>query len=283
MSLNVARLSNKLYFFKEGQLTELDFDPLIRDSKSGKPIKAGQYERIITTLPKGFSESGGFTMDANENFAYMGLRWKEDTVNKYGLGSIDIKTGAFRKIMDVSFWIGHVQANPWVPGEILYCWETRGDAEQRMWLVNSDGSNNRPLYVEMPDEWVTHEIWQDKDHVLFNLMGHLPRLRTKPQGVAQINVRNNEMKLFRNADGRGYWHCAGTEDGRFAVADTFTGELHQVDLRTGATKLLTTGHYPTTDGIPNVHTHHTIRPDGKVVLFNSGKWGNLDLMIVSLQ
>jgi oligogalacturonide lyase len=44
------------------------------------------------------------------------------------------------------FQIGHVQTNPWVPGEIVFCWETGGKAPQRTWTVMSDGSGLRPLY-----------------------------------------------------------------------------------------------------------------------------------------
>ena len=36
--------------------------------------------------------------------------------------------------------IGHVQTNPWVPGEIVFCWETGGKAPQRTWTVMADGT-----------------------------------------------------------------------------------------------------------------------------------------------
>ena len=97
--------------------------------------------------------------------------------------------------MTVPFRLGHIQANPFVSGEILYCHETGGDAPQRMWIVNADGTGNRPLYKETPDEWVTHEVWFDKDHVVFNIMAHLPKLREKPTGIAIINVRDNQMRI----------------------------------------------------------------------------------------
>jgi hypothetical protein len=46
-------------------------------------------------------------------------------------------------------------------------WETSGHAPQRSWLVNVDGSGNRPFYVRTDPEtwftplkeWVTHEAW----------------------------------------------------------------------------------------------------------------------------
>jgi oligogalacturonide lyase len=246
---------------------------------------SSKYERRIAALPLGERESGGFTLDAEEDKAYLGISYKKknDTLNYYKISSIDLQTGNYSTIIEVPFRVGHLQANPWIRGEILYCWETGGDAEQRMWMVNADGSGNRPFYKETPDEWVTHEIWADKDHIMVNVLGHLPKLRTKPQGIVEINVRNNEVRVFRNAPGRGYWHCAESPDRKWGVADTFTGELHRINLQTGEVTLLTVAHYAPTTGIPTVHSHHTISPDGKRVLFNSGKLGSLDLMVMNLE
>jgi len=277
-SLNVCRKSNRIYYFRNNKLTRLNIDPII---KNDKPSDSSPHEKTIMSLPPNHRESGGFSLDAGETKAYIGIRYNKDndTTNYYKLCAIDLSTGALSTIIEIPFRIGHIQANPWIPGEILYCYETGGDATQRMWMVNADGSNNRPFYKETPDEWVTHEIWMDKDHVMVNILGHLPRLRVKPHGVAVINVRNNEIRFYKNAPGRGFWHCAGSSDGKWGVADTFTGELHRIDLQTGETTLLTAGHYPRTEAIPNIHSHHTISPDGKRVLFNSGKYGNNDLMI----
>jgi len=66
---------------------------------------------------------------------------------------MDLRTGAVATVVDVPFQMGHIQANAYVPGEILYCHETGGDAPQRMWITRSDGTGNRPLYKETPDEW----------------------------------------------------------------------------------------------------------------------------------
>lgn len=281
-SLNVSRKQNKLYFLRANQLIELDIDMILKDSRAGKMKKPERYERIVAKLPEGSRESGGFTMDALETYAYIGLRWEENGAEKWGIRKINITTGQVDPVVDLPFRVGHMQANPWVPGEILYCHETGGDAPQRMFLINADGSGNRPLYVETPDEWVSHEIWQDKDHVLFNLIAHLPRLRKKPAGIISINVRNDEVMLYDQAPGRGYWHCAGTSDLKWAVGDTFTGELHLINIVTGEVTLLSTHHYPRTENIPDVHSHHTISPDNTRVLFNSGLLGNQDIMIQTI-
>jgi oligogalacturonide lyase len=321
-SLNVARKSNKLYFFRGGRgepatLIELNLDALFADSLAGKTKDPAGYERKIMTMPAGLRESGGFSLDADEKVAYVGVRLPSPGDTQVGpqtasgnqtgqqaqrqgaapqpvqgrapgepipqvpsgIRSIDLRTGEVKTVIDTPFTMGHVQANPWVSGEILYCQETGGDAPQRMWFVRADGTGNQKLYQETPDEWVTHEIWLDKDFVLFNVLGHQPKLRTKPQGILSISVRNQEVRLHGQVDGRGYWHCAGTADRKWAVGDTFTGELYVLNLLTGESKLLSTGHRPPGD---QTHSHHTMSPDGRRVLFNSGMLGNRDVMIITL-
>jgi len=72
----------------------------------------------------------------------------------------------------LNFQVGHIQSNPWVPGQIVFCWETGGKSPQRTWIVNSDRTGLRALYPESPYEWVTHEIVIGKEEVAFAIMGH---------------------------------------------------------------------------------------------------------------
>ena len=284
-SINVCRKTNRLFYLRNNKLVELSIDPILTGSMEGKLFDSARFERTVMSLPPWHRESGGFSLDANDSTAYIGISYKKekDTAVYYKLCAIDLQNGRMSTIIDIPFRVGHVQANPAVSGEVLYCQETGGDAEQRIWMVNADGTGNRPFYKETKDEWVTHEIWADKDHVMVNVLGHLPRLRTKPHGLAEINVRTNEIRFFMNAAGRGYWHSAESADRKWAIADTFTGELHRINLINGEVTLLATGLYEKTEGIPNIHSHHTISTDGKRVLFNSGKRGNNDLMVMDIE
>jgi oligogalacturonide lyase len=204
-----------------------------------------------------------------------------------GIRRIDLKTGAVTTVIDVDFRMGHVQTNPWTPGEIIYCHETTGDGPQRMWTVRGDGTGNRPLYVETPDEWITHETVSGPDEVMFAIMGHLPYLRLHPTGIAVINLRNDQMKILgqveENMDGRGtggFWHVNGSPDGKWAVGDTFQGNIFLIDRSTGERILLTTDHKMRPD-----HTHPIFSPDSKRVLIQSGRLTDgksLDLMEVAI-
>jgi len=313
-SLNLARKSMKMYFLRGGgrrssapaQIVEVDLARLLADSESGAMRPPESYERVCAALLEGMRDSGGFGLDADEQFAYLGVRGGDvgehlpDGVDVMGvpegarmgagpggLRSVNLATGEIKVIIDTPFQMGHVQANPWMPGEIIYCHETGGDAPQRMWTVMADGSGNRPLYVESPDEWVTHETVVTKDEVLFNIIGHRHRLRLKPSGIAVINLRDDEMKLLGQVDtpeGQrnrgGFWHCNGSADGRWAVGDTFAGNIHLISRRTGKITLLTTDHKMRPD-----HAHPAFSPDSKRVLIQSGHLTDgesLDLMVIPI-
>ena len=309
------------------QLVEINLPPLIADAMAGRPKEAGAYERIVATLPAELRDSGGFALDADESKAYWGVAWgpppprptqpvtgrtpgdrraiddantnpaeaREAARKRFaelgkgpgGIRSIDLKTGEIKTVIDVDFRMGHVQTNPWVPGEIIYCHETTGDGPQRMWTVHGDGSGNRPLYVETPDEWVTHETVSAPDEVMFAIMGHLPYLRQHPTGIAVIDLRTDSMKILGQVEedmgGQrqgGFWHVNGSPDGKWAVGDTFKGDIFLLSRKTGERILLTTDHKMHPD-----HTHPIFSPDSKRVLIQSGHLSDgkhLDLMTVDV-
>ncbi len=294
-SLNVARLTNQLYYLRNvgerWQLFAVDLDAVFRLARAGQR-GAGRFERLIATLPGDYRDAGGFTLDADEKTAYFGVsrgvsppRVPGQPLPNVpgGIRALDLATGIWRTVIDTEFRMGHVQANPWVPGEILYCWETGGDAPQRMWVVKADGSGNRPLYPEHPTDWVTHEVFADRDHVMFNLMGHSEKLRQHMSGVVVVSLRDGTTENLGQtnwADGRSFWHSGATPDGRWGLADDWNGTVWLLDRRNGQRTMLSTGHQMKPD-----HNHGDFSPDGRRILIQSGMLSGgtrLDLMTVPL-
>ncbi|MEO5773841.1 MAG: hypothetical protein ABIQ32_06955 [Sphingomicrobium sp.] len=287
-SLNLARKSNTLYYMRRSgsgpggttRLIRVDLTALIFDGMAGR-VKPAGYEQVVATMPAGHVEAGGFTLDADERTAYVGFdarvappRPQGQPVPQVpgGIRAIDLATGAVRTVLETQFRMGHVQANPFVPGEILYCHETGGDAPQRMWVVKADGTGNRPLFEEGPTDWVTHEQFADANHVIFNLMGHQRGLRKRPTGVFVVSLRDGTVddlgQLPVNAPSGpagGFWHNAVTYDGRLAAADDFDGNITLIDRRTNARTLLSTGHVMRPD-----HAHPSFSADNKRLLIQSG-------------
>jgi len=306
------------------EVVELNIGQLINDSMADSVKEATSYERVVVTLPNDMRGSG-LALDAAEDRLYLGVTYplpevKTDaktpapTNNRAqvdnrntdptesreaararfaaagrgssGIRSIDVKTGKMTKVIDIDLRLGHLQANPWTPGEIIYCHETTGDAVQRMWAVNADGTNHRPIYEETPDEWITHETVSGPDELMFLIMGHLPYLRQKPTGIAVVNLRSKEMKMLGQVEEDmggeqkgGFWHCNGSPDGLWAVGDTFKGSIYAINRETGEIVLLTTGHRMRPD-----HAHPIVSRDSKRVLIQSGLLTDgkaLNLMTVS--
>jgi len=171
---------------------------------------------------------------------------------------------------------------------MIYSWETRGDSPQRIWMLSVDENGNaetRPVYEETPYEWVTHEVFMGPDHIIFNVMGHLDRLRENSStGIYTKNIRTGEAVNQGQVEGAGYWHSYGTSDLKWAVGDTFDGNLYRLDLESGEHTLLTTGHRPSGNGpfTGDAHSHHSISPDGEWLLFNSSFFTGNDIMIMPL-
>jgi oligogalacturonide lyase len=313
--LNVARKSMKLYFMRKPQanpdskkleIVEVDLAKLFTDSKTGTLKAASVYQRICGTTPEEWEAGGDMALDGDEEWVWFrvgktealkhlpeGTKIEEPFGPRHmgagpaGIAGMNIRTGELKYVVSVPFQVGHIQTNPWVAGQIVFCWETGGKSPQRTWIVNSDGSGLRPLYPEAPYEWITHEAVISLDEVAFAIMGHrkIPNTsaeakpgtdvkganpgqeaewgpsgtREKPTGLGIVNINTREMTIAGQIPfGSGFWHVNGSADKRFAVGDDFDRNLYLIDRKTHEMILLTTGHKPTAAD----HPHPTFSPDG---------------------
>ena len=288
------------------QIVEVDLEKLFADSKAGKLKSADAYQRICGTTPVEMGAGGDMALDGDENWAYFRVSREEamrhmaaDTkiektfgprnmgAGPSGIAAMNVHTGELKHVVSVGFQIGHIQTNPWVRGEIVFCWETGGKAPQRTWTVLSDGTGLRPLYPESEYEWVTHEAVISKDEVAMAIMGHrkspsgtkeVPAgtpvsganpgqeaawgpsgTREKPTGLAIVNLRTREMTIAgQTPSGSGLWHVSGSPDGRWAVGDDFSRSIFLIDRHTREMIMLSTGHKDTAQD----HPHPTMSPDG---------------------
>jgi oligogalacturonide lyase len=334
--LCVARKTMKLYFLRNVasaasaipgppqrrgggalQVMEVNLANVFEDSKAGKMKPATAYQRVCGVIPAEMNPGSDMALDADEQFVY-GRVGKEEAskhlapgmkiesafgprnmgAGPAGLISMNVKTGEIKYIVSVGFQIGHIQSNPWVSGEIVFCWETGGKAPQRTWTVMADGSGLRPLYPEASYEWITHESVITKDEVAIAIMGHRkvgvnnvagttgnePKgvtdplnpgqetgwgnsgTREKPTGLGIVNLRTREMRIVaQTPGGSGLWHVNGSGDGRWAVGDDFSRSVYLIDRHTGEMIMLSTGHKPTASD----HTHPSFNADGTKIEIQS--------------
>jgi oligogalacturonide lyase len=178
------------------------------------------------------------------------------------IGLMEVATGDYRSILTQGFRIGHVQISPRDPW-IFYVWETGGYAPQRTWLVNTDGTGNRPFYAATTPtnwwtplkEWVTHEAWVSDTGELTMINDKLGIMLVRPDGSARLVREGN------------YWHAAARPDGKVIVADDAAGRLWLVETHTGNTRLLATG---LRDRV-RVHPHASFDRRGRYVQFHTGR------------
>jgi oligogalacturonide lyase len=296
------------------QIIEVDLARVFADSAAGKMQAASSYQRVTVTLPPELEGGGDMALDADEEWLYFRVGAREAAkhlaagtkiepafgprhmgAGPNGIARVNARTGEIRHVVSVPFQIGHIQANLWNPGEIVFCWETGGKSPQRTWTVKADGSGLRPLYPEASYEWVTHEAVINKDEVAMAIMGHRPipgaaaavdgpatdvgganpgqddgwgqtGTREKPSGLAIVNLRTRQMQIVgQTPSGSGFWHVHGSSDGRFAVGDDFSRSLYLIDRRSHEMTMLTTGHKTTAAD----HPHPTFSPDGTKIEIQS--------------
>jgi oligogalacturonide lyase len=278
------------------QIVRVDLGRLFADSAAGTLKGASEYQHVCGIVPAKYGAVGDVALDPTEKYVYFHVGSKEEAARHLppgtkiepnfgprhmgagpsGLASMDLKTGEVKFIVAVPFQIGHVQTNPWVPGEIVFCWETGGKAPQRTWTVRSDGTGLRPLYPEAPYDWVTHEAVITRDEVAIAIMGHRPvgtndawgisGTREHPTGLAIVNLRTREMRIIgQTASGSGIWHVNGSGDGRWATGDDFSRSLYLIDRHTGEMIMLTTGHKVTAAD----HVHPTFNAAGTEIEIQS--------------
>jgi oligogalacturonide lyase len=266
----LSRKVNRMYYVSDNKIWSLDIDSVLQSNRGLE----SEFRCKVADFPEKTSLSGSISLDSNEKDIYMGVQYTESS---WGLLALNINTGEYSKIIDTDFRVGHCQAHPSISGLIMYCWETGGDSKQRIWIVNADGKGNGPFYKETYDEWVTHEVWWGRNKALFTIWPKNEEMLEKPHGIAYVSLEDRSLHILSQ---KKYWHIGAGPDGKWAVGDTFDGELYLIDGRTGKARLLTQGHRP--QGA-TVHPHPSFSPDGSSVLFCSEKNGNWDLFLIQVK
>lgn len=187
---------------------------------------------------------------------------KQINDHTWEIGMIQAKTGEYRRVIQQGFRIGHILHSP-VDPVIFYVWETGGFAPQRSWLVNDDGTGNRPFYAPTDHrkwitplkEWVTHEVW-------VHGTGDMTMINDK-QGLMLVK-KDGTAKMVREGI---YWHGAASADGKYIALDDFDGRIWIAETATGNVHLLATG---TRETVP-LHGHLSFDREGKYIQFQNGR------------
>ena len=116
----------------------------------------------IGALPEGGNITGHLTI-SRSGLIVCGYKQRNCI---YALVIMDRKQEK-RSCLPSDYNLGHTQVCPTDDNFIFFVHETGGDALQRMWLFDRKASVARPYYVEMENEWITHEVWTADGKILF--------------------------------------------------------------------------------------------------------------------
>ncbi len=292
------------------EFVAIDLAAVFADSEAGTMKEPSAYETFLGVTPAEWGGGSLHALDGDEKLAFFStsgeyaaaqapdMEMEEDFgprgmgAGPSGLAYMDITTGECKYIRTIPFQVGHVQGNPWHAGEVIFCWETGGKAPTRMWAMDADGSNYRPLYRETSHDWITHEAVINEDEIAFAVLGHreineeqvdvdnsgdplnpgqelgwgYSGTREYATGLGVVNMRTREFKMEGQIPfGSGFWHVGGSVDGNWVVGDDFDRNIYLVDRNTNELILMSTGHKPTAGN----HPHPTFKPDNSSVEIQS--------------
>jgi oligogalacturonide lyase len=240
------RRAARLYHLREHEVWELDIESFAA--------------RKVGEIPE--PRMGGYAQPTLNHDGTQLALGKQCDAETWEIGLLDLASHEYRTVLRQGFRIGHAQHSPTDP-VIFYVWETGGYAPQRTWLVNADGTGNRPFYVRTDPEtwftplkeWITHEAWVHDT-------GQMTMINDK-QGVMLVDLDGTARMVSRDH----YWHAAARADGKFLVLDDFEGRLWLVETSTGNRRLLATGLRQTV----RVHPHPSFDRGGNFVQFHTGR------------
>lgn len=301
-NIYLGKQSNRLFFSKRDgkqgwQLYVMDLDRFLADARKGKVKSSEKYSTFIGGFPAEMGRPNNFCISCDDQWAYItverdgteaeleAMRAKafkpldnqpikiQPTLS--GIRKMDLRTGEVSKVADVDFRTGHIQCSRFRPEEIVFCNETGGDADQRMWYCTADGKILKPLYQETRLDWVTHETFASEDYVYFNVLGFQERLRKQASGIFRINLRNDDIEVMGQVElgkdattqitGQGFWHCNASRDNRWVAGDTFAGNVWVIFTADGQRFQIASDARMKPD-----HAHPFFSPDGRYVFYQSG-------------
>lgn len=291
------------------QIVEVDLEKLFHDSETGQLKKEHEYQKVCGTIPAEADAGGYISIDADEGLVYFRIGREEASRNFYskmktgsnfrsadpgeemsGICSMNRITGMVQFVVAVPFQITSIQANPWVPGEIVFSTETNDEGYQRIWTVNSDGSGLRHLCYGSLSERSASVTIINRDEAAFitknpgsvrneasqgNVAGDsnpadqskafqeqqckFPETNDNSEGIAIVNLRSGELthSVYHDS-GSGFWRVNCSADGKWAAWDDSEGSVYLFDRQTRDIRLVYKGNkMAVTD-----HPSPTFNPDG---------------------
>ena len=239
-----AAQRNSIFCMRGRHVLELTPRVELSPDPATTPSTVSVTERLIVTLPSG----GQLNVSHDDQYLSVGLKGAVTTINV-----IRVADGHLREVCKVeppAQWHGHLQWSH-TPSNLLSFaggddWHSEG-APDRIWVLDPTGGVPRPAYHQVDGELVTHESWWVDDQILYCGAPRAVGFEADPakRELSHVNVLNPKTGVVRILGAgswwsgatdaeiwkRNWWHCAGSEDGRWVVADTFQEEKSSAEKK----------------------------------------------------
>lgn len=129
-------------------------------------------------------------------------------------------------ILEGAHALYHPQFHPTDPDRLIYSADL---PDPRIWRVRRDGSADRCVYQNKPDEWFVHETFLgETDRLIFSHFHH---------SLSEVELNSGRLRMIAEIPA---WHVASSPDGSMIVCDTHLPDvgLLLVDPDDGAVRTL---------------------------------------------
>jgi hypothetical protein len=211
--------------------------------------------------------------------------------NARGIYIIDLTSGEYRelcRIPEPPGYGGHVQWSHNNPNVLSFAGRTN-----RLMVVDIRDGIPKSVYQEWEGEHIIHEHWwvadaHGDDQMVF--CGGIHPEPVEDAHVKVINVKTGAVRVIgtgawwpggkdEEVAKQNFWHCSGSEDGRWVAADNWHGDITIFEGKTSRPRILTVGHRNYGHGD---HPHVGWDRKGKQVVLTSHMLGTQDVCIVTI-
>jgi oligogalacturonide lyase len=215
-------------------------------------------------------------------------RWKQHL--PMALITMDARTGAIKEFNPSNDWDNHFQFSPTDPHLLMYCHEGPWQNNDRVWTINTDGSNLTKVHARtMINEIWGHEFWSPDGETSWYQLS-LPRGMGGTAWIAGTNLKTKQETWLHLENGQSSIHVNISPDGKLFAGDGGNGNpwimLHAPHVARNMaegvydTKGLIQPGYFDTEKLVNMSKHQyalepnvNFTPDGKWIVFRSNMFG----------
>jgi oligogalacturonide lyase len=256
-------------------------------------------DEIYYESPKGWATGGNPGLSSDEKYAVIVEMAEEDSIHKSnGWGTfetqwakkprcrivyIDIENKTSHIVIEQNCWLGHPQIRPNDNHTIMYCHEGPPRCiDARLWLINSDGTNERCAHEQPKGIIITHEFWKaDGSELGFVYRGqnNIPKetIRYVNPDTLEENILmecstlahfiNDVQDIYGVGDSQQKEKIEGQVDDNFICLLDIKNRVEKRVCYHGSSWRADYGNSQ------DSHPHPAFSPDGKTVVFTSDKDG----------